>query len=655
MGKTITEQIMEAHLVSGRLEPGTEIALRIDHTLTQDATGTLAYLEFEAMRVARAKPEVAVSYVDHNLLQTDFKNADDHRYLRTVAARHGLWFSPPGNGICHQVHLERFSVPGKTLVGSDSHTPTAGGAGMLAFGAGGLDVALALAGQPFYLIMPEIMGVRLTGRLSPWVSAKDVILELLRRLTVKGGQGKILEYYGPALKYLSVPERATIANMGAELGATTSVFPADEQTRKFLRLQRREKDFRPLAARGKPRFDYLEEVNLSALEPLVACPGSPDRVVPVGELEGRPVDQVLIGSCSNSSFRDLMVVAKAVASQGVHPRVSLEINPGSRQVLENLARTGALVPLLEAGARIMPPGCWGCIGIGQAPPTGAVSVRTFTRNFPGRSGTQDDQVYLASPETAAAAAVFGEFTDPRRLGDYPKVPQPRHFLVNRHVLPPPGPEESAQVEVRRGPNIVPLPELSPLPDTWRGTVWLKLGDNITTDDILPAGSQILPLRSNLPAISEYAFSRVAPDFVKRLKEQPVWEEDGRLKEGAIVGGENYGQGSSREHAALAPRYLGVRVKLAKSFARIHLANLINFGILPLTFEDPGDYQHLHEAMVVELPGVRDRLLQGEELLPLNLLGPDGRKEREIRVRADLSERQRRMIVQGGALNLARGG
>lgn len=655
MAKTITEQIMEAHLVSGRLEPGAEVALKIDHTLTQDATGTLAYLEFEAMGVDRAKPEVAVSYVDHNLLQTDFRNADDHRFLQTVAARYGLWFSPPGNGICHQVHLERFSVPGKTLIGSDSHTPTAGGAGMLAFGAGGLDVALALAGQPFYLVMPEIMGVRLSGKLPPWVSAKDVILELLRRLTVKGGRGRILEYFGPALGHLSVPERATIANMGAELGATTSIFPADEQTRRFLRLQGREADYRPLAAQGKPRYARVEELNLSALEPMAACPGSPDNVVPVRELEGLPVDQVLIGSCSNSSFRDLMVVAKALAGRRAHPRVSLEINPGSRQVLANLAQAGALQVLLEAGARIMPPGCWGCIGIGQAPATGAVSVRTFTRNFPGRSGTRDDRVYLTSPETAAAAAVFGEFADPRRLGDYPRVAQPRAFLTNRNLIPPLPPEESARVEVIRGPNIVPFPELTPLPDTWRGPVWLKLGDNITTDDILPAGSQILPLRSNLPAISEYTFSRVAPDFVKRLREQPVWEENHRLREGAIVGGENYGQGSSREHAALAPRYLGVRIKLAKSFARIHLANLINFGILPLTFADPEDYQHLHEAMVLELPAIRERLLRGEELLPLNILGPDGRKEREIRVRADLSERQRRMVVLGGALNLARGG
>ena len=648
MAKTLVEQVMEEHLVSGDLVPGAEVALRIDHTLTQDATGTLAYLEFEAMGVDRARPAVAVSYVDHNLLQSDFRNADDHRYLRSIAAHYGLHFSPAGNGICHQVHLERFSAPGRTLVGSDSHTPTAGGAGMLAFGAGGLDVALALAGQPFYLVMPEVLGVTLTGRFPAWVSAKDVILELLRRLTVKGGYGKILEYSGPALAHLSVPERATITNMGAELGATTSIFPSDALTRKFLALQGREDDWRPLRVSGQPRYAGIEEVNLAELEPLIACPSSPDKVVPVREVEGLPVEQVLIGSCANSSWRDLMVVSRALTGRQVHPRVSLEINPGSRQVLENLALAGGLLPLLAAGARIMPPGCWGCIGMGQAPATGAVSVRTFTRNFPGRSGTKDDQVYLATPETAAAAAVFGEVADPRRLGTYPRINQPRYYLVNgRQVVPPPPPEEA--VEVVRGPNIVPFPQLSPLPDTWRGKIWLKAGDNVTTDDIMPAGSQILPLRSNLPAISQYAFSRLDANFVAR-----VGEEAAEGLEGAVVGGENYGQGSSREHAALAPRFLGVRVKLVKSFARIHLANLINFGILPLTFENPGDYHTLQEDQTVELPEVRERLLRGDERLPLNVLGPEGQKEQEIWVKADLSERQRRMLALGGALNLARG-
>ncbi|MGQ9689558.1 MAG: aconitate hydratase [Desulfobaccales bacterium] len=654
MAKTVVEQVMEAHLISGELVPGAEIALTIDHTLTQDATGTLAYLEFEAMGVERARPEVAVSYVDHNLLQTDFRNADDHRFLRTVAARYGLYFSPPGNGICHQVHLERFSAPGKTLIGSDSHTPTAGGAGMLAFGAGGLEVALALAGEPFFLVMPEIMGICLTGRFPEWVSAKDVILELLRRLTVKGGMGRILEYDGPALRSLTVPERATIANMGAELGATTSIFPSDAQTRKFLAMQGREQDWRPLKAKGRARYASLQEVDLAQLEPLIACPSSPDNVVPVRQMEGQPVEQVLIGSCANSSFRDLMVVAHILKGRQVHPRVSLEINPGSRQVLENLALAGGLVPLIEAGARIMPPGCWGCIGMGQAPATGTASLRTFTRNFPGRSSTKGDQVYLATPETAAAAAVFGEIADPRRLGIYPRPPRPRYFVINgRHLVPPPAAGE--KVEVLRGPNIVPFPTLTPLPDTWRGKIWLKAGDNVTTDDILPAGSEILPLRSNLPAISRYVFSRLDPNFVLRVQEQAalVWEEDKMLKEGAVVGGENYGQGSSREHAALAPRYLGVRVKLVQSFARIHLANLINFGILPLTFEDPQDYHHLQEDQVVELPEVRERLLRGDERLPMDLLGPGGKRERKIWVRADLSARQRRIIALGGALNLAR--
>jgi aconitate hydratase len=639
MARTVVEQIMAAHLVSGELAPGAEVALKIDHTLTQDATGTLAYLEFEAMGVDRARPEVAVSYVDHNLPQTDFRNADDHRFLRTVAAKYGLYFSPPGNGISHQVHLERFSAPGRTLLGSDSHTPTAGGAGMLAFGAGGLDVALALAGQPFHLVMPDILGVRLTGRLRPWVSAKDVILELLRRLTVKGGRGKILEFFGPALRHLSVPQRAAITNMGAELGATTSIFPADAQTRKFLKWQGRETDFRPLRPQGRPDYPAVQEVDLGTLTPLAAQPSSPDKVAPVKDLGGTPVEQVLIGSCANSSFRDLMIVSQALRGRRVHPRVSLEINPGSRQVLENLILAGGLLPLLSAGARVMPPGCWGCIGMGQAPPTGAVSVRTFPRNFPGRSGTKDDRVYLASPETAVAAAIFGELRDPRDLGDYPRVAGPRRLLVNgATVIPPPPPGQAG--EVVRGPNIVPFPQLTPLPETWCGEVWLKVGDNVTTDDILPAGSQILPLRSNLPAISRYAFTRLDPEFPQRVQ--------GR-GEGAVVGGENYGQGSSREHAALAPRYLGVRVKLVKSFARIHLANLINFGILPLTFENPADYDMMTQGQSLELPGVRRLLLDGADRLPLKV------GNQEIWVRVDLSARQRRLLAVGGALNLAREG
>jgi aconitate hydratase len=511
--------------------------------------------------------------------------------------------------------------------------------GMLSFGAGGLDVALAMAGQPFYLVMPEVIGVRLKGRFQPWVSAKDVILELLRRLTVKGGRGKILEFFGPALSGLGVPERASITNMGTELGATTSIFPADAQTRRFLALQGRAEDYRPLKALGRPRYAQMEDIDLSGLVPLIAGPGSPDNVTPVQQVAGTPVDQVLIGSCANSSFRDLMVIARALKDRRVHPRVNMEVNPGSLQVLENLDLSGGLLTLLKAGVRVMPPGCWGCIGMGQAPATGAVSVRTFTRNFPARSGTKDDQVYLASPETAVAAAIAGEIIDPRKLGDYPRVAPPRYFLVNGRSLTAPLPEaESRKVEVLRGPNIVAFPQLSGLPDSWRGEVWLKAGDNVTTDDILPAGSQILPLRSNLPAISQYAFTRLDPDFPDRVQ--------GR-GEGAIVGGENYGQGSSREHAALAPRYLGVRVKLVKSFARIHLANLINFGILPLTFENPADYDLLEMGQTLELPGVRQLLLEGAERLPLKVDG------RQIWVRVELSERQRRMIAVGGALNMAR--
>lgn len=641
MAKTIVEQIMEAHLVSGELVPGAEVALKIDQTLTQDATGTLAYLEFEAMGVERVKTGLSVSYVDHNLLQTDYRNADDHRFLKTIAAKYGLYFSPPGNGICHQVHLERFGAPGQTLIGSDSHTPTAGGVGMLSFGAGGLDVALAMAGQPFNLVMPEVIGVRLEGRFQPWVSAKDVILELLRRLTVKGGRGKILEFFGPALRFLGVPERASIANMGTELGATTSIFPADAQTERFLALQGRAEDYRPLKAQGQPRYAAVEKIDLGHLDPLIAGPGSPDHVTRVQEVAGTPVDQVLIGSCANSSFRDLMVIARTLKDRRVHPRVSMEINPGSLQVLENLDLSGALLTLLKAGVRVMPPGCWGCIGMGQAPATGAVSVRTFTRNFPARSGTKDDKVYLASPETAVAAAIAGEIIDPRKLGDYPRVAPPRYFLVNSSGLVPPlPPEESRKVEVLRGPNIVAFPRLSGLPDSWCGEVWLKAGDNVTTDDILPAGSQILPLRSNLPAISRYAFTRLDPDFPDRVQ--------GR-GEGAIIGGENYGQGSSREHAALAPRFLGVRVKLVKSFARIHLANLINFGILPLTFENPGDYDLLEMGKTLELPGVRQLLLEGAKRLPLKVDG------HQIWVQVDLSERQRRMLAVGGALNMVRKG
>ncbi len=633
---TITEQIIEAHLVSGRMAPGEEIALKIDQTLTQDATGTMAYLEFEAMGVPRVRTELSVSYVDHNLLQTDFKNADDHRFLQSFAACYGIYFSPPGNGICHQVHLEAFGIPGKTLLGSDSHTPTAGGLGMLAMGAGGLDVALAMAGQPFYLLMPEIVGVRLTGKLPPWVSAKDVILELLRRLTVKGGVGRILEYFGPGVRNLTVPDRATIANMGAELGATTSVFPSDAVTQRFLASQGRAAAFRPFPAARAAAFETVIELDLSSLTPKVACPSSPDNVKEVSEVEGLPVQQVAIGSCSNSSFRDLMIVSKIVAGKKIHPQVSLEINPGSRQVLENVALAGGLLPLIQAGARIHQAGCLGCIGMGQAPATDTNCLRTFPRNFPGRSGTKNDQVYLVSPETAAAAALHGKIVDPRRLGEYPVIKHPRQFVVKNRQLQAP-PEPGTPCEIIRGPNIKPFPKLAPLPDAWEGVVLLKVGDNITTDHIMPAGSQILPLRSNIPAISEFVYQAVDPEFVRRAKE---------AGEGAIIGGENYGQGSSREHAALAPRYLGVRVKIAKSFARIHKANLINFGILPLVFADPADYERLQLGRRLRLPEVRARLLAGDEHLPLEV------DNEEIRLRVELSPRHRQIIAAGGLLNLA---
>jgi len=633
---TVTQRILQDHLVSGRLVPGEEIALKIDQTLTQDATGTMAYLEFEAMGVPRVRTELSVSYVDHNLLQTDFKNADDHRFLQSFAACYGIYFSPPGNGICHQVHLEAFGIPGKTLLGSDSHTPTAGGLGMLAIGAGGLDVALAMAGQPFYLIMPEIVGVRLTGKLPPWVSAKDVILELLRRLTVKGGVGKILEYFGPGVATLSVPDRATITNMGAELGATTSIFPADAVTKRFLASQGRVAAYRPLPAARAADFSRILELDLSSLSPKVACPSSPDNVKDVAEVAGLPVHQVAIGSCSNSSFRDLMIVSKILAGKKIHPQVSLEINPGSRQVLENVTIAGGLLPLIQAGARIHQSGCLGCIGMGQAPATGTNCLRTFPRNFPGRSGTKNDQVYLVSPETAAAAALHGQIVDPRSLGEYPVIKQPRQFVVKNRQLQAP-PEPGTPCQIIRGPNIQPFPKFTPLPESWEGKVLLKVGDNITTDHIMPAGSQILPLRSNIPAISEFVYSAVDPDFVRRAQ---------AAGEGAIIGGENYGQGSSREHAALAPRYLGIRIKIAKSFARIHQANLINFGILPLIFEDPADYEALQLGQDLLLPDIRARLLAGEERVPLRFA------DQEIWLKVGLSPRHRQIIAAGGLLNLA---
>ncbi len=637
MGKTVAEKIIASHLVEGELKKGEEIGIRIDQTLTQDATGTMAYLEFEATGIPRVKTETSVCYVDHNLLQSDFRNADDHRFLQSVARKYGLYFSPPGNGISHQINLERFGLPGKTLLGSDSHTPTGGGLGMLAIGAGGLDVAMAMAGRPFYLIMPKIYGVRLAGKLSPWVSARDVLLEILRKLTVKGGVGYIMEYFGPGVEELSVTDRAVITNFGAELGATTSVFPSDENTRKFLESQGRADGWREIKADEGASYDELMEIDLSSLEPMIACPSSPDNVVKVSEVEGKSVSQVLVGSCSNSSLRDLMVVTRTLEGREVSPDVSFEINPGSRQVLVNLDKQGDMLTLIEAGARIHQPGCLGCIGMGQAPATDSISLRTFPRNFPGRSGTKDDLVYLCSPEVAVASAITGRICDPRKLGDFPEFSLPEKYLPGDSRIEPPL-EDPSKVAIVRGPNIAPFPELEPLPETWEGTVLFKTGDNITTDHIMPAGSHILPLRSNIPAISEYVFNSLDEEFVDRAKKHG---------HGMVVGGENYGQGSSREHAALAPRYLGVEVKLVKSFARIHKANLINFGILPLTFADPADYDLLKEGSKVVIPEVRQAIKDGKDVLEVRVDGEN------FQARLDVSDRHREILAAGGLLNWAK--
>ncbi len=641
MGKTVAEKILAAHLVSGQLKKGEEIALRIDQTLTQDATGTMAYLEFESIGIPRVRTELSVSYVDHNLVQSDFRNADDHLFLQGIARKFGLYFSPPGNGICHQVHLERFGAPGKTLLGSDSHTPTGGGLGMLAMGAGGLDVAMAMAGKPFYLIMPGIYGIRLTGQLRPWVAARDVLLEVLRRLSVKGGVGYIMEYFGPGVATLSVTDRATITNFGAELGATTSVFPSDEQTRRFLAAQGREDQWQELLPDPDAAYDQVLEIDLSTLEPMIACPSSPDNVVKVSEVAGTKVAQVLIGSCTNSSLRDLTAVSRILENRSISFDVSFEVNPGSRQVLENLAAQNLLLPMLKAGARVHQSGCLGCIGMGQAPPTGAVSLRTFSRNFPGRSGTQGDKVYLCSPEVAVASAIRGVITDPRELGAYPEIRLPESYLPGDERIEKPLPE-GTEVEIVRGPNIAPFPEFSPLPDTWQGRIMLKVGDNITTDHIMPAGAKILPLRSNIPAISEYVFHAIDHNFAREMQEASA-----AGIAGMVVGGDNYGQGSSREHAALAPRYLGIQVKLVKSFARIHKANLINFGIVPLVFADPDDYDRISQGADVTIPGIRKALLGGAETVQVEVDGVP------MTARLELSDRHRQIVAAGGLLNWAK--
>lgn len=638
MGRTVAEKIIQAHLVKGELKAGTEIAIKIDHTLTQDATGTMVFLEFMAMGLPRVKTELSVSYVDHNLLQTDFKNADDHRFLRSAAAKYGVIFSRPGNGISHQVHLERFSVPGKTLLGSDSHTPTNAGSSMLAIGAGGLDVAMAMAGQPFHLVMPRIVGVRLTGALTPWVSAKDVILEMLRRLTVKGGVGKIFEYFGPGVESLSTTDRATIGNMGAELGATSSMFPSDRRTREFLESQGRGDAWREIIADADAKYAEVIEIDLAALEPLIACPSSPDNVKKVSDVEGIKVGQVIVGSSVNSSFRDLMITAKSVEGRHCDPDVSLEINPGSSQVLLNVAEAGGVVNLILAGARIHQSGCLGCIGMGQAPGTNMVSLRTFPRNFPGRSGSFPDQVYLCSPETAVAAAIFGKITDPRKLGDYPRVSDPAKYAVNdeNFVFPQ---EAPSGLEVEMGPNIQPFPQFGPLEDTIEGTVILKVGDNITTDAIMPAGSKVLPFRSNIPAISKFTFEILDPAFHDRAE---------AAQAGFIIAGENYGQGSSREHAAIAPRYLGIRAKFAKSFARIHKANLINFGILPLVFENPQDYESVSDGARMRLRNVRADIEAGKDTLTAEVVDTG----QTIACKLTVTDRERQILLAGGLINLA---
>jgi aconitate hydratase len=607
MGSSVTRKIIDQHLVEGEWAAGKEIAVRIDQTLTQDATGTMAYLQFEAIGIPRVRTELSVSYVDHNTLQSDFKNADDHSYLRTVAAKHGIVFSRPGNGICHQLHLERFARPGRTLIGSDSHTPTAGGIGCLSMGAGGLDVACAMAGEPFRIKVPLVVGVKLTGALPAWVSAKDVILELLRRVDVKGGVGRIYEYFGPGVKSLSVPDRATITNMGTETGCTTSIFPSDSVTRAFLKAQGREDQWVKLEADRRPGFDEVIEIDLATLEPLAATPHSPGAVKSIREIGPIAVQQVCIGSCTNSSLKDMKVAAAVLRGRTIAENLHLTINPGSRQVVEHLADSGDLRDLVAAGARILENACGPCIGMGAAPPSGAVSVRTFNRNFEGRSGTKDASVYLVSPEVAAATAVTGVLTDPRDLGDAPKLKLPKRFFVNDNLFIAPvavgqASSLSYDVAIIRGPNIAPLPAFPPLPDILEGQVLLKVADNITTDHIMPAGAKVLPLRSNIPEISKYVFEAVDPAFAQRAK---------AAGGGFIVGGDNYGQGSSREHAALAPKYLGVRAVIVRSFARIHLANLINFGIVPLTFKNPADYDSLEPGDEIQ---VRIGNLQGPVIL-----------------------------------------
>ena len=633
MGKTLTEKILEQHLLEGKLEKETDISIKIDQTLTQDATGTMAYLQFEAMGVPQVQTELSVSYVDHNTLQTDFKNPDDHRYLQSIAAKYGLYYSRPGNGICHQLHLERFARPGKTLLGSDSHTPTGGGVGMIAIGAGGLDVAAAMAGVPFHLKMPNIVNVYLTGKLPDFVSAKDVILEVLRRIGVKGAVNKVLEYTGPGIKTLSVPERGTITNMGTESGATTSIFPSDEITKEFLVAQERGDQWIPLEPDKDAEYDEMIEINLSELEPLVAEPHSPGNVKSVKEIEGLSVDQVCIGSCTNSTLRDLKVVANILKGKTVNEHTVLTVSPGSRQVVNHMVKSGEMAYLVEAGARILENACGPCIGMGLAPKSDAVTLRTFNRNFLGRSGTKSAQAYLVSPETAATSAITGKLTDPRTIGKLPKIDMPKKFIVNDNMIIPPLPPEKAKtVEIVRGPNIKPLPEFNPLPDRLEGEVLLKVEDDITTDHIMPAGARILPLRSNIPEISKFVFNVVDESFHDRSLEKGG---------GFIIGGDNYGQGSSREHAAIAPKYLGLKAVIVRSFARIHLANLVNFGIVPLTFVNKDDYNQLEQGDQFEID--LSTIETGEVKLK------DLTKNIEVALTHSLSETEIEVLKAGGKL------
>ena len=639
MGKTIAQKIIAAHLISGDMTPGSEVALRIDQTLTQDATGTMAYLEFETMGIPRVKTELSIAYVDHNTLQCGFENADDHRYLQTVAAKHGVYYSRPGNGICHQLHLERFGKPGKTLIGSDSHTPTGGGLGMLSFGAGGMDVAVAMGGGAYYITMPKMFKVNLTGKLNPFVTAKDVSLELLRILSVKGGVGAIIEWGGPGVATLSVPERATITNMGTELGATTSIFPSDDVTKAFLTAQGRQEDYIPLASDPDAVYDRVIDIDLSALCPMIACPHSPDNVVAVSTLKDVKVDQVCIGSCTNSSLLDMLKVAAMLKGKTIAPGVSLSISPGSRQVLTMLSQCGALTDILASGARLLECACGPCIGMGFAPNSGGVSLRTFNRNFLGRSGTKDGQVYLVSPETAVASALTGYITDPTTMEPIGTIELPKTFHIDDSAVLAPA-EDGAKVEVIRGPNIKEFPKSKPFADSLTATAVLKVGDNITTDHIMPAGAKILPYRSNIPHLSKFCFEVCDPAFPERAK---------AAGDGIILGGSNYGQGSSREHAALVPMYLGIRCVIAKSFARIHVANLINAGILPLTFANPEDYDALEQDHVLQLQDLRNGMDDGK----ITVL--DVTTGKTVTALCDLSERQQKILLCGGLLNYTKEG